>query len=186
MSPRRRRGSATRRWILIDQGVRVLPKSPGSDAWRTGERSPGSVSRDEHPLSQGNQFAHRHAITRDDERLALVQGAHDSPAVVAELALGDSPTHRWSLSHLRYALRFTLEARQPLGRRRERCSDDCVKKTLRDGSQESRRSTSSSFHTSRRRRRRNRLATKAITANPRVAIQSAEAPVTTGTQIVHS
>ncbi|MEX2660922.1 MAG: hypothetical protein WD227_03285, partial [Vicinamibacterales bacterium] len=93
MSPRGWRGSATRRWILIDRGVYVFPKTFARDAWRPGECGKGSFDRYEHALSQGNQLAHGHAVARDDEGFPLVQGPHDSPAFVAELALGDTSTH---------------------------------------------------------------------------------------------
>ena len=42
MSPRGWRGSATRRRILIDQGVYVFPKTSGRHAWRAGESGQGS------------------------------------------------------------------------------------------------------------------------------------------------
>src|SRR5216684_3183946 len=93
MSPRGWRGSATRRWIPIDQGVHVFPKTSEHHARSAGESGKDRFGRYEHPLTQRNQLTDGHAIACDDECLALVQGAHDSPAVVAELSLGDPPTH---------------------------------------------------------------------------------------------
>jgi hypothetical protein len=52
MSPRGWRGSATRRWILIDQGVYVFPKTFAHDAWRPGECGKGSFDRSKNPLAK--------------------------------------------------------------------------------------------------------------------------------------
>jgi hypothetical protein len=69
MSPRGWRVSATRRWILIDQGVYVFPKTSGRNAWGAGESRKDSFGRYEHALSQRNQLTHGHAIACDDECL---------------------------------------------------------------------------------------------------------------------
>lgn len=97
MSPRGWRGSGTRRGILINESVHILPKTLEGYARRAGESSLYSFDRYESPLSQGDQFPYGHTITRDDEGFALVQGPHDSPAFVAKLPLGDAPLHCDSL-----------------------------------------------------------------------------------------
>ncbi len=85
-------------WILIDYRVNVLPKTSGGQAGRTGERGQGSFGRNEHPSSQRDQLADGHAIARDDEGLAPIQGPDDPPAVVAELPRGDPSTHASSVA----------------------------------------------------------------------------------------
>lgn len=78
---------------MIDQNVYVLPKAAGRNAWRARESGKSSFRRNEHPLSQGNEFADGDAIARDDECLSLVEGAHDSSALVAELSLSNTSAH---------------------------------------------------------------------------------------------
>ena len=83
-----------RRGILIDHGVYIFPKPPGRYAWSARKGGQSGVGRDEHPLSQRDQLTDGHAIARDDEGFPLVQGPHDSPTFVAELALRDASAHR--------------------------------------------------------------------------------------------
>lgn len=87
------RSSAMGRGILIDQGVHVFPKTLERDARRAGEGGEGGFGRYEHPLSHGNQRADRHALARDDKGPPPVEGAHDSPAFVAELSLSNTSAH---------------------------------------------------------------------------------------------
>jgi tRNA(fMet)-specific endonuclease VapC len=90
IKPRGSRGSATRRNILIDHSVDIPPKACAGDARCSGEGRKYRVGRHEDALTKRAQLPDRDAIPGDDERSPLVQLAHDSTAVVAELALGDS------------------------------------------------------------------------------------------------
>ena len=92
-SPRGWRGSATRRGILIANGVYIFPKAPERHAWGIGESRQCGFGRHELPLSYGNQLPDGHTIARDDEGFSPVQSPHDSSAVVAELSLGDPVAH---------------------------------------------------------------------------------------------
>jgi hypothetical protein len=90
INPRGERGSASRRGILIDHAVDILPKTRAGDARRSGEGGDYRVGRHEHALTERAQLANRNPIPGDDERSSLVEVTHDSPAVVAELALGNA------------------------------------------------------------------------------------------------
>lgn len=48
---------------------------------------------------QGGELAHRHTMASDDERLSLIEPAHDLAAFVAELALGDGFSHVSAVAH---------------------------------------------------------------------------------------
>jgi hypothetical protein len=102
MSPRAWRGSATWRGVLIDDGIYVFSKPSGCHAGCAGEGVADGIGRHEYPSSKGGQLADRHAIACDDERLAPVQGAHDLSALIAKLALGDTPAHVNLSRHVRY------------------------------------------------------------------------------------
>jgi len=92
--PGRRHRSDTRRGILVDRRVHVLPESRAGDARRTGKGRDGRLGRDERTLPHGDQIAHRYAVARHGERPALVEGSHDASALVPEFALGDAAVHQ--------------------------------------------------------------------------------------------
>jgi len=93
ITPRGGRPSTTGRRILIDHRVDILPKASTGDAGRAEKGGQDSVGRHEHALAKRTQLRNRDAIARDDEGSSLVQVAHDSPAFVPELSLGDSSRH---------------------------------------------------------------------------------------------
>jgi hypothetical protein len=97
INPRGERGSATRRGILIDHSVDILPKARAGDARRSSECGEYRVGRHEHTLTKRAQLPDGNPIPGDDERSSPVEVTHDSPAVVAELALGDSSSHSHGL-----------------------------------------------------------------------------------------
>jgi hypothetical protein len=93
INPRDGRGSATRRGILIDHRVKILPKARAGNARGSREGGEYGVGRYEHSLTERVQLANGDAIPGDDECSTPVEIAHDSPAVVAKLALGYSSSH---------------------------------------------------------------------------------------------
>src|SRR5207253_10001627 len=60
----------------------------------SGEGTDRCLGADERPRPHRRQLADRHAVAGDDERLALIEGAHDAPAVIAKLALRNPASHR--------------------------------------------------------------------------------------------
>lgn len=50
-------------------------------------------------MSHWSELADRDAVARHDERLAPVEGFHDSPAVIPQLTLSDLPLHHLSVAH---------------------------------------------------------------------------------------
>jgi len=97
INPRGERGSATRCGILIDHCVDILPKTRAGDARRSGKGGDYRVGRHEHALTDRAQLPNGNPIPSDDERSSPVEVTHDSPAVVAELPLGDSSSHSKAL-----------------------------------------------------------------------------------------
>jgi len=57
------------------------------------EESDRSLGGDEAVAAQWSELAYGNAVARDDERLALVELAHDLTAVVAQFSLGDLSAH---------------------------------------------------------------------------------------------
>jgi hypothetical protein len=92
-SPLDARGSATGRHGLIDEGVHIPAKTATRDRGRAGKRRVHDLGRHERPLTQRHELSDRPAIPRDDERRSAVEGAHNPPAVVSQLALRDPTAH---------------------------------------------------------------------------------------------
>lgn len=78
---------------MIEQRVYVRPELVGIDRRRTRERGKRGVCANKLTGAQWDELADRYAVTRHDERLASVEGAHDVAAAVAEFALGDFSSH---------------------------------------------------------------------------------------------
>src|SRR5262249_5101649 len=92
-SPRSRRGSGTRRRVLVEDAVDVGTEPDWIDPRRSGERAHDDLRRDEAATPERDQLTHWRPVAGDDEGLALVERSHDLAAVVPELALGDLPCH---------------------------------------------------------------------------------------------
>ena len=97
MTSAAQRDSASRRGILIDRCVDILPKACAGDARRSGEGGDDRVGRHEYALTKRAELTNRNPIPSDDERSSPVEVTHDSPAVVAELALSDPSSHSHGL-----------------------------------------------------------------------------------------
>ena len=63
------------------------------NCWRCPEEGDCSLGGDEAVAAQWSELAHGNAVARDDERLALVELAHNLTAVVAQFSLGDLSAH---------------------------------------------------------------------------------------------
>lgn len=88
-----RRRSATGRDLLAGRVIKVGTELVDIDAWCALESRYCGVGADEPMATQWGQLADRNTISGHDERLALVELAHDLAAVVAQLALGDFGSH---------------------------------------------------------------------------------------------
>jgi len=91
--PRVRRGSGTRSWILIDQFVNILSEPCRIDSRCAGKRGHQHPGWYRHTAADGHELPDRHAIARDDVRLAAVEAAHDFAAVIPKRPLGDHLRH---------------------------------------------------------------------------------------------
>src|SRR5580704_10957197 len=97
-NPRSGRGSsATRCYVLAGDGVEVDPETLVVDRRCRLEQCHCRLGGHEAVATQRRQLSHRDAIASHDERLTLVEFAHDLPAVIAQLPLADLSTHRHRL-----------------------------------------------------------------------------------------
>jgi hypothetical protein len=94
MIPRSRRGSTTRRRILVDHCIHVVTELLELDRRSVSEGCDRGLCGDEPARSQWLQFADGNTVARDDESLAAIQRTHDVAAAIAELSLGDLACHR--------------------------------------------------------------------------------------------
>src|SRR5215207_5030323 len=85
--PRERRVSDTPVRCLVDGGVEVVSPLVRVDAGGVTEHADDIVGGDEAVAAQRRELGDGLPIACDDERLALVDPAHDLAAVVAQLAL---------------------------------------------------------------------------------------------------
>ena len=93
-----RRVSATRSGGLACETIEIASKPPQVYRGRVSERRCSRLRSNETPSSEGEELPDRHAIAGHDERLALIELAHDLTAAIAQLALRDLAGHGYKCS----------------------------------------------------------------------------------------
>lgn len=81
--------SATWCDVLVQFRVYVGPKPIGVNGGGAAEYRERGAGGNELSGPRGCQLSNRHAIARDEKRLAAIKAAHDVAARVTELALSD-------------------------------------------------------------------------------------------------
>src|SRR5215207_10039836 len=92
-NPRSGRASATWKHVLAGGGVQICSEALVADAGRTLEHRNRGLGGHEAVPTQRGEFTDRLTVTGDDEGLTLIECAHDLPALIAQLPLGDLSTH---------------------------------------------------------------------------------------------
>lgn len=101
MSPCGRRGaSATRSGLLARGSVEIRSEPVKINRRSAPERADGRLGADESMPAQRRKLSHRNSVPSYDERLALVELAHDLAAVVAQLALSYLLRHTSSVARV--------------------------------------------------------------------------------------
>lgn len=94
MSPRDGRGvSATGHDLLAGGPIEICSEPVEPHRRSAPERGDGRLGADESMAAQRGKLADRDSIPGHDERLALVEPAHNVAAVIAQLPLGDLLGH---------------------------------------------------------------------------------------------
>ena len=78
---------------MIGESINIGPEPAELHSRCAGENGHSGVGGNELALPERCQFADRHAVACDDERLSAIERAHDLSARVAKFPLGDLASH---------------------------------------------------------------------------------------------